>query len=96
MIIITDMAKNKIQEALNKTGGKYLRLSKQLGWGGPQIGMTLDEPQETDRREQINGVNVLISEFDKLYFDDMDNMTIDYVKQPFREGFIISGPGKSC
>jgi Fe-S cluster assembly iron-binding protein IscA len=48
--------------------------------------MALDEPKDGEVASQVNGVNVLIADEVKGY---ADNRTIDYVNEPYREGFTI-------
>ena len=93
MVTITDTARGKIQELLNQNSGKYLRIFEQPGWWGSRMGMALDEPQESEKPVQINGVGILISEDDMLY---VDGTIIDYITQSYNEGFTITGPRESC
>jgi len=55
--------------------------------------MALDEPQENEKPVQINGMDVLISEFHMPYFEDV---TVDYIMEASNEGFTITGSGNSC
>jgi Fe-S cluster assembly iron-binding protein IscA len=57
------------------------------------MGMALDEPKENEKPVEINGIGVLIEEFTRPLMDDI---TIDYIKRPDGEGFIIEGSGGSC
>ena len=91
---ITDIARDKLKELLDQNKGKYLRVFfSGSGWGGPRIGMALDEPEKDEKPIQVNGVDVLVSEDIRLYVDDT---TIDYVVNGLREGFILDGPGRAC
>ena len=94
MLKITDTAKEKIQEILNSNPGKLLRVEMQgYGWGGPTLGLALDEPTANEAATPINGINVLISEELKKFVDEG---TIDYKTEPWREGFTIKTGGQSC
>lgn len=50
--------------------------------------MALDEPKEDETTIQINGLDVLMSEFDARI---MDGISLDYVKDMNSEGFVVSG-----
>ena len=49
--------------------------------------MALDEPDVDEKPVEIKGVNVLITDRVKQYFEDA---TIDYLKDDHREGFTIT------
>ena len=94
MVQITDTAKGKIQEVLSQNQGKYVRLYFQgMGWSGPKIGMALDEPLVDEKPVQVNDIGFLIADEAEPWVDEM---TIDYVKDPYREGFTIKGPAEDC
>ena len=94
MVQITDTARDKIQEVLDQNAGKYLRIYFDgVGWGGPRMGMALDEPQDNEQPVQVNGIDVFIADFAKPF---VDGATVDYIKQPHGEGFIIDGVGGAC
>ena len=94
MVQITDKAKEKIQEVLSLNQGKYVRLFFQgMGWSGPKIGMALDEPQENEKPVQVNDVGLLITDTVEPWVDEM---TIDYARDPYQEGFTITGPEETC
>ena len=57
------------------------------------MGMALDEPEDQEQPVNVNGIDVLIADFARPF---VDGKTIDYVKQPQGEGFIISGAGGNC
>ena len=93
MVEITDVARDKLKEVLNKNPGKYLRIVMEgIGWGGPRLGLALDEPNENEDATQINGIDVLISDAVKPF---ADRNTIDYVNSPYGEGFAVTPPGHS-
>ena len=93
MVEITDAARDKIKEALDQNAGKYLRIFVEgSGWGGPRLGMALDEPEENEKTVEINGLNVLIDDYVRPF---TDGTKLDYVKRPGGEGFIMDS-GSSC
>ena len=94
MINITDRAKEKIQELLDQNKGKYLRMYVQgIGWGGPRLGLVLDEPEENEKPVQANGVDILVEERVNPF---VKGATVDYVKNWLGEGFRISRPDSAC
>jgi len=94
LLEITDTAKDKLQEVLDKNDGKHLRVViASVGWGGPKLGLALDEPNENEATTQINGIDVLISDEVKPF---ADKNKIDYLKLPDGEGFVISTPEQTC
>ncbi len=94
MVTITDVAKDKIQEVLKQNPGKYIRIVVQgSGWGGPRLGLALDEPEENEKTVPVNGIDVLISENIKRY---VEKNTIDYIDSPYGGGFSIGRAGSSC
>ena len=93
MLEITDEAKDKLQEILNDNLGKHLRIViAGVGWGGPKLGLALDEPNENEEITQINGIDVLISDEVKPF---ANRNIIDYLNPPDGEGFIISSTGQT-
>ena len=89
MLEITDVARDKIKEVLSENSGKYLRIAIEVGWGGPRLGLALDELKENEETTQVNGIDVLISDEVKPYSDG--NM-IDYIQSTDGEGFVINNP----
>ena len=89
MLEITDVAREKIEEVLSEYPGKYLRIAIEAGWGGPRLGLALDELKENEETTQINGIDILISDEVKPY---SDVSTIDYIQSTEGEGFIIDQP----
>jgi Fe-S cluster assembly iron-binding protein IscA len=55
--------------------------------------MALDEPQGSEKPVQVNNVGLLIADSVEPW---IDQMTIDYAKDPYQEGFTITGPEESC
>jgi Fe-S cluster assembly iron-binding protein IscA len=63
MIEITDEAKIKIREILNKNPRKYLRIVVEGdGCAGPYLGLSLDEAEANDVITKIDGIDILISD----------------------------------
>jgi Fe-S cluster assembly iron-binding protein IscA len=57
------------------------------------MGMALDEPEENEQPVQVNGIDVLVADFVRPYVNDA---VVDYVKQTYGEGFVLTGAGGSC
>ena len=92
MLEITDVARDKLKEVLSKNSGKYLRIAIEAGWGGPRLGLALDELKENEETIQVNGIDLLISDEVKSY---SDGNKIDYIQSMDGEGFVIGKPGQT-
>jgi Fe-S cluster assembly iron-binding protein IscA len=89
MVQITDSAREKIKEMQAQQKGKYLRIYLDgVGWGGPRLGMALDEPADSEKPVKVNGVGVLI---DGSTMALTDQTIIDYVDEPSGRGFLVKG-----
>ena len=92
MLEITDVARDKIKEVLSVNSDKYLRIAIEAGWGGPRLGLALDELKENEATTHINGIDLLMSDEVKPF---SDGNKIDYVKSEDGEGFVINKPGQT-
>ena len=92
MLEITDIARDKINEVLSRNSGKYLRITLEAGWGGPRVGLALDELKENEETTHVNGIDLLISDKVKPY---SDGNKIDYIQATDGEGFVIDKPGQT-
>ena len=87
---ITDNAKTKLKNIISESPGKGIRVYvASMGWGGPQIGMVLDEPKNDDILKEINEIQV---SFDKMAFDYAKNLTLDTKD----DNLILLNPNSSC
>ena len=57
------------------------------------MGMALDEPKENEQPVRVNGIDVLVSDSVRPL---VDGATVDYVKHPYGEGFVITGSEGAC
>ena len=57
------------------------------------MGMALDELKENEETNQIDDIELLISDTVQPY---TDGNKIDYVKSPGGEGFVIAKAGQTC
>jgi len=75
---------NEVQDVINEGKKPLIRLSMGIGWGGPQLRLTLEESAlDTDEIIEIDGIQFLINERDQVYFN---NVKIDYTKSLFGGG----------
>ena len=92
MLEITDVARDKIKEVLSENSGKYLRIAIEAGWGGPRLGLALDELKENEETTQVNGIDLLISDEAKSH---SVGSAIDYIQSADGDGFVIGKPGQT-
>jgi Fe-S cluster assembly iron-binding protein IscA len=68
MIEITEAAKNKLREILDKNPGKYLRIEVEGdGCAGPYLRVSLDEAGANEIITRVNGIDILISDLVKRH-----------------------------
>lgn len=91
---ITDGAKQKLGVIFKENGVEGIRLySNGAGCCGPQLGLSLDGPKETDIIKEINGVRVAI---DQEIKDSVDELTLDKNETPQGERFVLLGMDQCC
>ena len=72
---------NEVQDIIDEGKMPLIRLSMGIGWGGPQLRLALEESAlESDEITEQDGIQFLVNERDKVYFD---NAKIDYIKTLF-------------
>ena len=90
---ITDTAREFILQVLSEQSAKGIRiLWAGYGWGGPKVDVSLDEPQENDIVEEVNGVRVA---FENRIYTHMTTKALDLQKTQHGEGIVIVG-GENC
>ena len=88
MIKITDAAISKIKKEVKGVKKPFVRLAMGIGWGGPQLRLTLEESAlENDEIIEQDGINFLVHETNKPYFN---NVKIDYTKTLSVMGNLLS------
>lgn len=95
-IIFDENTKEALVENLKEKSKSSVRLLiKGFGWGGPVLGVALDEPTKDDETFSVNGVNFIV-EPDSSYL--FDNSKIVYTKGLFGKGFnvIPEGGNRGC
>lgn len=72
------------QDIIDEGRKPLIRFSMAVGWGGPQLRLTLEESAlENDEITEQDGISFLINERDQVYFNAAK---IDYVKTLFGGG----------
>ncbi len=97
-VIITDDAKTEVVELMKDSGYKdpVLRLSiAGFGWGGPRLGLVLDELEENENVVTNNDVKIAYDRRIEDYVNSARNITIDFRKDKYGAGFVILG-GNAC
>lgn len=85
---ITELAKTEINNILSQEKGKLIRIFMAgFGWGGPNLGMTLDELQKDDTKLNIDGIDFLVNKKDESY---ISNFTVDYIDDYRGKGLTIN------
>jgi len=89
MFEVTDQATEKVKEFFkSRDAVSPLRIFiAGAGCSGPQLGMALDEANETDETFESGGYTFLI---EKQLLEEAKPIKVDYIITPQGEGFIIS------
>jgi Fe-S cluster assembly iron-binding protein IscA len=57
------------------------------------MGLALDEPKDNEQTVRANGIDLLVAEMAMPFVEEA---TVDYVKDTYGEGFIITTAGATC
>ena len=89
MIEVTKLAQEKINDYFKeKDIDSAIKIyMNQGGWSGHSLAMALDEPNENDDSYETAGITYLI---DKKLSEHVGAVKIDFVKQGWRSGFVVS------
>jgi len=91
---ITDRAKQKLEAIFQEKGVNGIRFySNGSGCCGPQVGLSLDEPKDTDTIQEINGVKVALDQDVK---DSVEELTLDNDETPDGSKFVLLGMDQCC
>ena len=90
---ITDEAKNYIQSILEEQQMENLRLYAVAGCCGPQIGLSLDAPEQTDELIDVNGIRVAVASDAKQMADEL---ALDFDTQGEEGGLVMIGAPTGC
>lgn len=91
---ITDGAKQKLEAIFQEKGVNGIRFySNGAGCCGPQVGLSLDEPKDTDTIQVINGVKVALDQDIK---DSVEELTLDNDETLGGSRFVLLGMDQCC
>lgn len=89
---ITDGARDLLKQALQEQNASGLRVYfAGFGWGGPQIGLALDEPEADDKVVTENEIQVAYENSIEPYAEDL---VLEYDEE--REGLVLVGNESYC
>lgn len=93
-MVITDQAKSFIQELMEEHNAGNIRVFfAGMGWGGPWLGLSLDEATEDDVIEEINGIKV---GFDETIYSQTKELTLEVRETPEGKGLMMTGTESDC
>lgn len=91
---ITNEAKEYIQSLLKEQQAKGLRVyAVEGGCCGPQIGLSLDMPEESDVISVINDVQVAVARQAKEF---VKSLTLDFETEGDQSGLVMVGAPNNC
>ncbi|WP_067725918.1 HesB/IscA family protein [Oceanobacillus damuensis] len=91
---ITEKAKQNLQTIFEEKGGEGIRFySMGAGCCGPQLGISMDAPEENDIIEEINGIKVAI---DKDVKNTLEGLTLDNDETANGSQFVLLGIDQCC
>ncbi|MFD1926472.1 HesB/IscA family protein [Sporosarcina siberiensis] len=91
---ITNEAKQYIQSMLEQQQAKGLRVyAVEGGCCGPQIGLSLDMPEESDVISVINDVQVAVAPQAK---ELVTSLTLDFESKGGQPGLVMVGAPNNC
>jgi len=91
---VTDGAKQKLEAIFQEKGVNGIRLySNGSGCCGPQVGLSLDEPKDTDIVQEINGVRVALDQDIK---NSVEQLTLDNDETSNGSRFVLLGMDQCC
>ncbi len=86
-ISFDENTKNALKKNLLQKGKSSVRLLiRGFGWGGPILGVVLDEQQEDDILESVKDINFIVDKESLFVFEDTK---IIYTKSIFGESFKV-------
>ena len=74
------------KQLIQKNKSSVRLLIKGFGWGGPILGVVLDEQQEDDILESVDGISFVVDTESAFVFEDTK---IIYAKSVFGESFKV-------
>lgn len=86
-IKVTEKALMEFENLYRNTDLVFRIMIAGFGWSGPTLGVNLEKPMENDYIEEINGIKFAV---DRELLEQYKNFKIDYVKNMFKKGFVVS------
>lgn len=90
---ITNGAKEYIQSLMKEQQAKGLRVYAVEGCCGSQIGLSLDQPEESDTVSVINDIQVAVS---TLALGLLSNITLDLETEGNQSDLVLIGGPNNC
>lgn len=91
---ITEKAKIKLEGIFTEKNVDSMRFYlMESGCCGPQIGISIDAPEETDTIKEINGIKVAI---DSEITDAVEGLTLDDEETADGTQFVLVGMDQCC
>ena len=96
MIHISKRAAEKLKEAYPDSQKNSFRVFVSgMGWGGPRMGLALDEPKTNDEIIKTEGFSIIVASEVADIIRSYGKLFIDYKDRLWAKGFQLSFPGKS-
>lgn len=99
MVNVTDSAKTNLSQYLKEkevdTKSAAIRVYVAgFGWGGPSLGLALDEPKEDDKIFEYDDFKVVVNENE---LDNIGNIEVDFRESRYGSGFTVrSAHSSTC
>ena len=94
MLTITETAREQFEQLLQENPEKFLRVVFEgFGWGGPSLGLVLDELKDEKETVAVNGIDLMIAENVVSFTEGHE---IDYIKNDYAQGFSIAPTTGGC
>lgn len=85
---ITNQAKEYIQQAMQENNVSTLRFFGIQGCCGVNLGVSLQEAEESDLLEEVNGLSIAIQPEMK---EQLNNVTLDVEEEDGEMGLVLNG-----
>ena len=89
---ITDEAKQLLENVFNQNNAEGIRLYSVAGCCGPQFAISLEQPQQSDKIEMINGIKVAVDE----QITATEDLILDKEETQEGAGLVLIGAGNCC
>lgn len=96
MLSVTEKAIQKIKETYDITKSGIRIVFNGFGWGGPRMGMALDESKKEDKTYEKDGIKFILSPEISDIINSYGQLNIDYKESFFTKGFRINFNGTGC